>query len=439
MSTAADNIRTIAKTKQITEKLDKLTKELEKQDKTSIDSKRVVAYDAGALKDTSAGPASPTPIVDGAIDAAGDTITPTPTNGNQTPAIPTKETPITSPFNDAGGSYTEGTNTASGSSSTGSTDMSGNGKEGAQGGSKAYDQATKGENNAEINALKDAMADAGYTQSEIDDKVRELLNFEEGVHNITDVYNGLAGPNISYNPDAFGKYQQLNGIVGLDSVNQDIALMLRFDGQFPTPSLADAIADGQGEWIDPDTPPSNPSWVLGKRVIDNGNSTVYSSGDEWIEYVRSLYTGVFDDITLNNLSGSPPNSGSYSADSATAGGTLRTAGIFGCSVGVDDACPATNPGVSSWPFTGTYVLSKQESLFVANAFDATVPAAYQGTQSTVTVKTNDGDTLYVSPAINGGTLIYDSLGLKRGLYYDSNMALKAIVAPGDTQFYLPKR
>jgi hypothetical protein len=432
-----DDIRTIAKTKLITEKLDKLTKEVERAEKNSIDSKRVVSYDAGALKDTSAGPASPTPV-EGATDAAGGAVTGA---TNNTPSIPNNTIPTTTTNNDTSGGYSGSLNTATGSGSTQGTDLSSSGSEAAVGGSKAKDQAEQGSNNSEIQALRDALADAGYTQAEIDQKVREALNFEPGVHNISDVYDGLAGPNLNFSDSSSGVYQYLKAVVGLDALDDAVTAMFRFDGQSPKPTDEDAAAVGQNPWVsaDQDGGGGDDTWVIGKLVTDNGTSVSFASGNEWILYARSLHPS-FTDIILEPLSGSPPNSGQWAANSVTAGGTLRTASISSCTAGVDANCPLLNPGeVTGWPLTGTYVLSKDEATFVGNILDTEVPERYQGIQSSVQLKTNSGQVLTITPAINGGTLIYDSLGLTRGLYYDSNMSLKAIVAPGDTQFYLPKR
>lgn len=74
-------------------------------------------------------------------------------------------------------------------------------------------------------------------------------------------------------------------------------------------------------------------------------------------------------------------------------------------------CPLTPPeAVSSWPAVGNYILALTGGLWTPNIYDSEVPFHMQGTQSAVTFSMGGGRYGVMEAAIGGGQIMYEVSG-----------------------------
>lgn len=459
----ADNIRTIAKTQEIKDQVNKLTIDLTTAIKGGIGLQRSVA----TL--TTAGTSH---AVNGAVVGSGSTTgvdnTGQPITGSPAPA------PDFSAIADLlqaaidAANTTKELNNIEWNNATSGTDLSDKvigdtvDDPNAGGmGSQFTDQGLLGENNPDWLNIKNALIASGATAEEIAKARREFLKKALGIDEIGDVVSGDAGPKPvgdSLGGNAVSQAtpnEVLNGLVGVASSNHDLAVLVRFDGYPTKPTDIDAEAQDQNTWSDGETPPVKRSYYPGayffgttysndadtaieEVIAANGLAENFISWntDSPADVVAAHVAGGNEQINLAFTAtriggGSPINLTILISFCDRAAGVPPDAGI---------ACIATPPIESAYPVTGSATLHFRNGHFEYSLYDSEVPIEYRGEHSTTTMHSLvTGQDYNISPAINGGFIIQDTAQTDGYfLYYNADRTFKAPIPNDFIKFYSPR-
>lgn len=470
-------IQTVARTKEIQLKLEKVTKELEVLQKQAIEALKSTATQTGdSAKDAGTGGTDSEQGTDSGGNA--QTYPPAP------PQTPDEQQQSQS--SSSGDSYNNYTNTtgsgSTGQFGTGNTDLSGQGQTedgtgggGALGGSGGKEQAEKGDNNAEIQAIVDAMTDAGYSAEQIDKVVTELTQKKKGYHDVGDVMDGKAGPppkftspdSLKYGKggDQYNSQYKIEGVTGKDPNDTSIAVVVSFSPKSYIPSISDASAAGQDPWTTYDEGPIEQTYVSGQIYYAYGG--LFTGGGVMAQTFSALVSAIEADTGLtcyewqnggSNITSLTPSLGADILVSTAgkmvgeSGGTVLgydsnlTANSFsngygprtcGTVSGDTAICALDPPREVNWPQLGIYLLNKVGGQFVGSVFDADLPNQYKSgnPQGSARIKSHDGREFNILPGINGGTIIQDATLIETSLYYDADGQLSAFVAPEHLKFY----
>lgn len=478
----SENIRTIAKTPEIQEKLDKLIQAQSDAKKSKIDSVRASSTSTAtgtqstssenATTNTGAGLDLVYQIYYSSSNYNGPNTSPGPNTTGLTDAGTTSQI-----NNNVDISSSNNPNKSDMTDSAHPTTNNG-------GGSVFAKQALLGENDSNWQTIKNAMTDNGATDSEIAEARRKFLRQELGIDEIGDVFTGYAGAKPADNSDAIGglgisngptavpKEKQI-GLVGTDPNDNTKALLVRLDGYQPTPSNTDAAAGGQNPWLNglPPIKKSWNNWVQGFIWTNTGN-IITADGFDTMSFptvevaadtLKALPTFNIDETTYCPTA--PPNTTVITSvdilsfetslsdiivhtaahtyfcpNGAT--GTFDQQPVFSKSVcvpGSSDECPISAPLEEFFPITGLGTISYRDGKFTASQYDSEVPLIYQTPTSTAVLHSNStGEDYKIEPAINGGFMISQSIDTPYILVYASDGTLQTIVSPALKIFYSPR-
>lgn len=486
MSDFASSIKTIAKTAELTEKVDKLLLDSDGVDKGAIESVRKVMF-PDASGNTS-------PSTGGAAGTGGTTGTGpdgTPVLGPIAPPPPQPAPPNTNqpgnypvgpdkPIGPGGGGDIQNNPT----NGPGTSDGSGQGHYGINGGggSPYTDQGLLGANNPDWLKILDALNARGASQSEINQARIDFLRKELGIDEVGDVYNGDTGAqpvdtsnsNNSRGTDNQGPSAapptRQRGILGVDPENNSTALLIRYDGWLPSPSDFDANNGNQDPWVN-GLAPIQRTYVAGFYwKIISGATTIY--GQTFFDIVgrrESLdgSTAYGCNDGTNKVTTLTPQSGDHILFSGNPNGiigqsfgslggttyapqahlgTVSTGeyGLEACAggdVGAGATCMLDPPLETAWPVTGIGVLTLTDGKFKKSPYDTEAPFKYSTGQSVAQVKSLvTGETYQTEPAINGGFMISQtsSGGGDYILVYGSNGQLTGLIPTNLKNFYTPR-
>lgn len=291
-----DDIRTIAKTKELEEKISKALRFTAAEERDLIRAQRIaVSVTADGDKSDSIG-----------NNGSGDSTTGTTSDGSTiTPPLapPPKKSDIDNVSNTAadavadkatdfgilkkggtkrndlsqqarGLSQVEGEDVAQGASpggGGGGGTNSGKGSTRTEGREQADpDNAPTSSRVTDWNNKKSARESEGATADEIRTDKREHFTTELGRHEVGDVGDGKAGPKPRGDASFYSTYQDtldvvevLDAVVGVSVDNLLISMEIRFDGRSTIPSIAESDAAGEPAWTSIDDAPTDGTWTEG--------------------------------------------------------------------------------------------------------------------------------------------------------------------------------
>lgn len=489
----SDDIRTIAKTKQIEEKLAKL-KDADDIRKATIGASRSSATQTG---DNSKGiqtgaPGGDSPIVGTLPSGAQQTTSPnsTPNQGNS------NSTGITGGDNLTAQDVSNAVDRLNGGGgANGKTDLSANASTGNNpGGSEVFDISAGGAGDTVLSALiAKAQAD-GQPQQTIQKMIDTYLankfskKGNKTAKEMADDAN--TSPQSTFNSpqellypgSSLGK-EVVNSIIGFvqdgaisAATGKMLVIKAQLRGDFPTPSDADATAAGQGSWIGPTSPPllqtftMGRSWVLISGIIHIVGQTFSSmvsqrealDGSTCYAYSGSLITSLTPAVGDNIQFGA---AGHIVGDSTgSVGGTQYTQQTYTSSVSIGagkygqqdyglagEVGPQEEAREIAWPQTGVFVMLALNGVFGGNPFDLERPFIYDYDTSRIRMKVGNGDTvvdtryLDLEVAAKGGYLLstWESDGTTMiegsGKYLDSDGAvLFTGLQSDDLKYFRPR-
>lgn len=475
MADIVSSIKKIAKTNELTQKVDKLIQESNPVAKGALQSARLVSTPsiAGA-GDVAAGAAAGT-----ASDVIMYDINGNPIQDN--PAQATKPTPRRTDDN----SNTDNNNTKKTDDNTDSknkddptnTDQSDKGKDtGDTGGSGYKGGSGNSDDDADWQAIEAAMRERGATEEEIADAKRKYFNQEPGIDEVGDVYNGDAGAQLPGDDDggkapgdqsSSGSSQVQRGYVGVDPKDDSKTLLVRVDGVMPTPTDADAAADGQLPWEDPYSPPVKDGWqfwyqgyyykvtgALGTITGPNPKTVAQQFAELYVgqtagtDYIKTVE--VSDYQYTDTAPGLHPYAFTMTlhyhniiTDAPTIDQQIAVViSLMDCSLVFDaEACAFDNPlRETRWPRTKVGAIIRKDGKFGSNPYDSEAPIEHRETDmSSVRIKSmKTGDTYLIENAINGGFMLSKEDGGGHVLVYGANRTLTAVVDASLKKFYTPR-
>lgn len=493
----SDDIKKIAKTKELQEEINRLSKEITALEKDSIPGQTGSAYQLGDTgKDV--GQNGNPPPVDGIIADSTTVI-----KEAAKAAVPNPITPTTITKTDSGIDSNNSLNIGfTKHGSVGDLSSYGISESGVSGGSNIGVHATQGSGLSELQSHLSTLAASGATQEEQDRYTRQYLvnngYIGEGEHHAQSALDNSADmPKIATAPPmgsqtpfitVIDENERLRALVGFDAdgaiseqTGEIIATMVRIDGIIPTPKQTDldAADPPQNTWTDGSTPPIINGYEHGFYWVTNGTLAVNINFP--FDYISLVPATVAQLSNAPLLSGSGypgsrfgPNSfGNYyrfeSIDEVSstqyevkviqtdAGGTpigpestiyqINRASCAGSPpVGV---CPAEPITESAWPKTGTYVVTLMKEgakagLFQVSQYDSEGVLKLLGDQSIVDIKCGNGTdiiddrTCRIQTAVNGGVLVFDTTMTEPAKYYDSRGVLREFVPLSNLEAYKPR-
>jgi len=327
-----------------------------------------------------------------------------------------------------GGSSTDMTNSASNlaNSTTGA----------ATGGSNAIAFAQGAPNDTTLSGMVTAATTLGASANDIAQMKANYLNTTYGEPGMVTAKQ-IGDANV-YNPSLSsltstlnygGKpasLEQLKTVVGFDQngtispVTGKVLVGVVHLGRntSPTPTLADSLNNGQGNpWTTPTTQPIFPNFQLGKfwtvtnpssgigatpgQAIDNGILHIKQTFPQ--AYPTGYASAHWDASTLVGV-GSPPytsyNFTWYQGPTNVSPNTVVVtrvdcpvnAGTYSAYFGYTGAgnCPSSAPSYSFWPKTGSFILNWVGAQVFSSVFDSEVPIQYSIATSTVRLAMGDG-------------------------------------------------
>lgn len=487
----SDDIRTIAKTQELLDKANKALKVAEEAKKDAIDTQRMVAQQRPNAGPTSVGNNGSGDTSDG-TNAQGDPVLPplapppSPKPGNNT------NTNTTDSYGN--GINNSGTGTSAGNKSN---DLSNNGSQynpndtgSNAGGSRTDSKKQADPDNAgdpDWEQIQQALEDSGASPEYIAEMRRQYFLAEQGKHEISDVYNGDAGPKptegtwTGYAPNGTGGNQDsmsslvhglrevINAVVGVDPNDPNTAIEIRFDNKSILPSIAEASAAGQNTWTSTSTAPIKKGWEFWEQGFyyrsqhdvfnkQHDAPTKYlaalSLAQATVGYVSPSFGYIIEDYrNLTNAGGSDTQPGDYDVEfyynwdntsfpinTGWANYRMTVSKLSCVTFPNADMCVIDPARESAWPPVGLYVLSLIGGQFLYSIFDSEVPLRYKGISSAVNIKSAIDDNTYsIEPAIEGGFII-NNITDNQGyfLYYGADRSLHAIVPINQYKFYTPR-
>ena len=488
----ADDIRTIAKTKEIEEKLAKVVRDAAALSKASILASRTQATQTGNnSKSIASGPTgggASIPVITllgtSSVPPVG---TPPPAN-NQTNSSTSTDRLTTSDASKA-------IDRVNGSQQT---DMTSNAVDGHNpGGSDAGTLAREGQDDTGYTTLSAALDANGTLTAGEKTAVLDKYLADNIPHNGTQTASqvadgtGAVGAGGGSDPQLNGGtslgVDRLTSIVGFDkdgtvsdvSGEVLVARLMLTGSSFPTPSTTDSTAQGQGAWVDADTPPVESTYTAGSvwkieyglipyysQTFSGLVSLVASSIGLPYAYGYTIATGIITaspEVGLGLLFSGNPNGVPGVTTIGSLGGqtyTYQTNGLGSYGLVVCGGAHATEPSAITqcalsapveefWPKTGVYVLSYALGLLTKSIFDSEVPLSHTVDSSAIRLALGDGTNVVdgrfidVELGSRGGYLVStidtDGTTVLSGKYYSSQGVLLITgIPPADIPSYRPK-
>lgn len=467
------DIKTIARTNELTEKVDKAITSTPPVRKEPLPTKRVMAAQVGnGSRSTTTGYNGGGSTTDGATDADGNPVNaplaPPPSNPLGSSNVTSgANSGFTEYLSNGGISYKGGP--LSPSNYDPNESSGGGGSSGVGGGSRtdAKNQAdpdnATGQTATDLAALRSSTAYQNATDEEQRRMEREILNTELGRHEVGQLYDGEEGP--KYSPGQWtylgnglntssssdnsfatlisGAIEQLNAIVGVDPDNPSTAVMIRIDGRDTVPSAVESAAANQAPWTSTSTPPAKADWTQGYMWELSGvpggfvyASTPTAAGQAALSALQEAeptQTISFAGITAND-SGSPggPSIDRYDVNyTRTPNGDFSlTAAAVVCDPGTSDDCPITAPLETTYPVVGLYYLKKSAGQWIKSQYDSEVPSKYSSPVSTIKIRSAiTGDDYEFGPGIEGGYILENVTNPDYFLFYGADRTLRTPPLP----------
>jgi hypothetical protein len=450
MADIATGIRVIAKTKELTEKVDKLIQDSSAPAKPPITPERISAYTATSGSVGASAGAAPGAANTAGVDSNGNPIALVPAPVPDYSKLAAALSSILSLDKAALSAAQNNINSGGGPAPATQTDLSKTGQETTNngGGTPFADQGTLGANNDDWNAIEAAMIANGSTQDEINQARRQFLNKELGVDEVGDVFTGTAGAKTASN-------EVQKGLVGVNPDDHTQARLIRLDGWQPTPSDTDAEAAFQDSWIG--GAPVKKGFQLGyywDNHIPGGPFYQESPGEAaqaYLDYYNSsAVQGVTGEYVVKTGLAADPLVGGHivsytlsyttfliSTDAEVGPGTVGIDRVS-CSIGTD-LCPSVAPLETSFPLTNLGVVTYINGQFLSSDFDTEAPLANKSPAASVTIASLvTGETYVVEPAINGGFMLSQTTSTPYIMVYAGDGSLQNIVSPALKTFYSPR-
>jgi len=467
-----NDIQTIAKTKELTEKVDKAITVAEEAAKEAIGVKRTTVIQTG----------SGLPFQDTGNNGSGATQPGTDINGNPiegplAPApVPSKSDPTQQhttdgkPSSDAN-SGGDTKDVPKDNDKSGSTSSNGNGR----GPSKDQADPSSSSVSADIDSIVAAMTANGASPEEIAKAVQKYLQHlsDPGVNEISDVYNGYAGytptagnwtsiaPNTGEYTEVTSSIEKIRAVVG--KIGSSF-VRINIDGIEPGPTLDESTTAGQGEWVDPITPPLLAGWEYWQAGYWYQSSGTYAVGtyDGATKYLAAKavaeasigYVSPGFGYTLTayrNLTviGDELSTGDYHVEfyldwPGVGDGWIDNVILCYKKSCTSDpnipVCPIAAAAETAWPPIGMWMLTKGATGFGPNQYDSEVPLAYQNTSigKIVLDSAITGESYSVSAGANGGTIIANETTPNYFLYFGADRTLKTVAPMAYLPFYKAK-
>lgn len=466
--TLYSDIQSIAKTKELTEKVDKALTEVETAKKEKVPVKRATALQTGpGVPYTSSGNNGSGGIQNGK-DADGNPV--------EAPlAPPPKQNTVPPQTQTSGDAYNDSKSDGETDTKDGEkdTDKSNKGEEKSNNNgsgntrSDSKDQAdpsnATGPNAEDWQKIEDAMEAAGATPEEIAAARRQYWTREKGTNEVSDVYNGDAG----YTPDQgnwtslapnSGDYSPrtsnqdvLNALLGVDPDDVTLAVRINLDGYTPSPSVEESEAFDQGYWTDADTPPLIP----GDEDFQQGYYWSIPTGYDPPNIFGATPTIVAKELP-SILDANEPDHAPHFFISVTQDSEIAYTATYGRMVGGNFTypisrvscesfpntalCPTDPPREEFWPEVGLWMLTKGPGGFSPNRYDSEVPLPYkQDNINKVRIKSAiTGDVYTVENGANGGFILSNETNPNYFLYFGADRTLKTVAPMDYFKFYKAK-
>lgn len=224
----------------------------------------------------------------------------------------------------------------------------------------------------------------------------------EGLHSFDKSEpNGLGG--------GIGLSDKINGVWATDYIT-DNPFLMSLDGMYRLPE----------GWEDPFTPPVWEGWQGGYFWRATNPAFAEGSvpgicANESIEAVKAAFPAPYPSGYGDALITTDPfqvNESTWRfgwkqgplSPSENLSDILRIA----CTVQGETLCPASAPTtMDTWPTVGNYILALTGGLWTPNIYDSEVPFHMQGTQSAVPFEMPGGRHGIMEPAIGGGQILYE--------------------------------
>lgn len=473
----SDDIRTIAKTKEIEEKLAKVVKDTDDLKKAAITASRTAASQTGDnSKNIQTGaPNGDDPIAVLFPDGSTSIIPPVGTSSN----------PPSNSTNTYESDYQTQLNLNNaidrlngGGGAGGITNLSGNASSGSNIGGSALASLVKGAaDDAVLTSLLDKATALGYSDTAKAALAAAYLA-DKYLHEGTKTADEIANENQTnpqLNPQTPNNYpgtklgaEVYNAIAGYDKdgaisgeTGDVLIVKAMLNGLFPTPTEADSTAAGQLIWTTPDDPPFKSGWeefqqgyywsvsspspgegAAPRLAIDAGIAAIIAAfpspypigyGDAYWEPSSLTASGVNYDFTWYQGPGASPNT------------VLCTRNV--CDGPHAAICPMTpNPDVeSAWPKTGTYILNLVDGIWIGNQYDSEKPAIYNYPTSSVRMMVSPTDNRFIDVdlGVKGGYTISlidtDGTTFIEGKYLNADRTVAAEgLTQAQLQFYKPR-
>ncbi len=492
----SDDIRTIARTKELEEKIAKAVKTANDALKASINSSRSMATQSG---DNSKGIQTGAP---GGSDAVVGTL---PSGAQQ--SLPPNGTQV--PSNRLSGNFsTSDSNTNSDLASAtdrlnngNNTDLSSHAKIGGSGasGSEALNIGEGGAGDTVLSALITKMQADGIPIAEqqrfVDDYLAKKFEHKGEKPAAAVADKSANSPTTQFTSDQqlyypgsnLGK-ETLNSIIGFAKdgaistiTGKPLGVKVNLKGQYPTPNSTDIASryPPQDSWDDANSPPilqsfdSGLVWTLISGITQLFDQTFYGliNQREAIGPTKaySIVGGFVSSLTPSPedlIQFSSNLSGTIGMSSAALGGTQYAFTIYnptstipishygqqdcGLDLGDTVTCLLPAPRETAWPQTGLIAVTLLNGLFKINDFDSEAPFGYRPDTSSIRIAIGngidviDGRFLDIQLGVQGGYLMStvnaDGTTIENVDYYDANGVLTlANIPPTNVDNYRPPR
>ncbi len=303
-----------------------------------------------------------------------------------------------------------------------------------------------------------ALISGGAGAEQIAEAKKNHYATEPGRYEVSDVHTGEAGPKVTTGhpstkggaetPVVVNTPQRIAAVVGVDPNDPSKAMLVRFDGKDTQPSAAESEAAGQGLWED-FIAPIREYYQAGYYWSDNLSAPNKHDGvvpqdaaDGWMAYTKLILPGAYPvGFDAAFFTGTVTAAGDdwLIGYKQGPGGVEQQLQIYRTAcAGIDPYCPATPPRENYWPMVGLQVLKFTSEGVLHSIFDSEVALSYTVQTAGVLIKSAlTGDTYSIDPAVEGGFMLSNVTNPDYFLFYDSTRALRAVQPMSVVNFYTP--
>lgn len=479
-----NDVQSIAKTKELTEKIDKAVTSVEQANKEAIPVKRSTVMSTGSgLPYTQSGSNSGGGT-QGGFDVDGHPIN----VPLAPPPVQTTGDPSSTNSGDKSPDDHSGPNSQDAkkdNDKTGSADSHSGSSGAGQGDTRTENKDQADGTNAEWAAIEAAMLANGIPLDIIEAARVRFFEKQEGTNEVSDVYEGRSG----YTPDpgywtslaphtgddytaVSAAVDQLRALVGKDPDDHSKAVRVNLDGKTVKPSKEETEDADQNIWSDANTPPLLVGWdnwragfwyqtttffgmntgetedgaaarlcaMAATQAVTGRNAGLYT-----IDNTRNLTVQAgYDELgtTVNYLcdyylTWSPPNE----INTGWSNGHQITVVRKSCTGQPNiPMCPASAPTQEYFPTVGLWQTTLGPTAFTPSPYDSEVPLAYKqsGIGKVRLYSAISGDTYAIETAANGGIMLTNETTPNYLLFFGSDRTLKYIAPMAYYPFFKSK-